>query len=56
MFYNKDYNMQFWKILLLPALSQLLIGLSQTSLEMYHHYFQTADFFYYFFERMMKAV
>lgn len=56
MFYNTDCNMQIWKIPLLPALPQLLIGLPQTSLEMYHHYFQTADFFYYFFERTMKAV
>lgn len=45
MFHNKDCNMQFWKIPLLPALSRLLIGLPQTFLEMYHHYFQTADFF-----------
>lgn len=31
----------------MPALSWLLIGLPQTSLEMYHHYFQTADFFFF---------
>lgn len=49
--------MQFWKIPLVPTLSQVLIGLPQTSLEVYHHYFQTADFFfYYFFQRTMETV
>lgn len=46
----KDYNMGFWKMLLLPALSLRLVGLLQTCLvlhySVYHHHFQRVDFFF----------